>query len=300
MPVGTASLETEDILVPRNGHEKGLCFKRSFKERRSGTGPSILPGVTLLIAVFTVLFGLAFGSFLNVCISRLPREESIVSPGSRCPACGERIRPRDNVPLLSWVLLRGRCRHCGWHIPWRYPLIELAAAALFLLDYLTFGLTLEAAGIAVFCLLLLGLAIMDAETLFLPNAFTLPGIGLGVVYSGLTEGWYGVALSLACALAAALILLLIRGAYWLIRRQEGMGMGDAKLLAMVAAWLGPWQTLFAFTLGALSAAIFGLVLIARKRGKNIPLPFGSFLSAATLYTVFFGKQTIKWYLSFFP
>lgn len=256
--------------------------------------------MTLLIAVFTVLFGLAFGSFLNVCISRLPREESIVSPGSRCPACGERIRPRDNVPLLSWVLLRGRCRHCRWRIPWRYPLIELAAAALFLLDYLTFGLTLEAAGIAVFCLLLLGLAIMDAETLLLPNAFTLPGIGLGVVYSGLTEGWYGVALSLACALAAALILLLIRGAYWLIRRQEGMGMGDAKLLAMVAAWLGPWQTLFAFTLGALSAAIFGLVLIARKRGKNIPLPFGSFLSAATLYTVFFGKQTIKWYLSFFP
>jgi leader peptidase (prepilin peptidase)/N-methyltransferase len=210
--------------------------------------------VTLLIAIFTALFGLAFGSFLNVCISRLPRHQSIVYPGSRCPACGKAIRARDNLPLLSWVLLGGRCRNCGWRIPWRYPLVELAAAVLFLLDYLVFGLTLQAAGMAVLSLLLLGLAIMDAETLLLPNAFTYPGIVLGIVYSGLIGGWRGAALSLVCAVTAVVIILLIRGAYWLVRRQEGMGIGDAKLLAMIAAWLGPWQALFAFALGTVAAA----------------------------------------------
>lgn len=258
--------------------------------------------MTLLIAIFSVLFGLAFGSFLNVCISRLPRGQSIVHPPSRCPHCGASIWARDNLPLVGWILLGGRCRNCGGRIPLRYPLVELAMASLFVLCYLTFDLSVEAVGMVALCLLLLGLAIMDAETLLLPNAFTLPGIGLGVIYSALHGGWRGGILSAAYALAAFILILLIRGAYWLVRRQEGMGLGDAKLLAMIAAWLGPWQTLLALFLGVLAAAIFGFVLVVlhrRNPTRSMLVPFGSFLCAAAIYAIFRGQPIIHWYASFF-
>ena len=217
--------------------------------------------MTLLVSIFCVLFGLAFGSFLNVCIARLPRHESIVRPASHCPACAKPIRAWDNLPLLSWIILLGRCRNCGWPIPWRYPLVELGTAILFLLAYLTFGLTLEAAGMALLCFILFGLAVMDAETLLLPDAFTLPGIVLGIIFSGLTGGWRAAGLSAACAVGAAALILLIRGAYWLVRRREGMGLGDAKLFALIAAWLGPWQSLLVLFLGVVTAAVFSLLSI---------------------------------------
>ncbi len=267
-----------------------------------GTG-SILRPVIVLTAIFSALFGLAFGSFLNVCISRLPKHASIVRPASHCPACGKPILARDNLPLVSWLLLRGRCRNCGWKIPWRYPLVELAAAALFLLSYLVFGLTVTGVGMAVLCFLLLGLAIMDAETLLLPDSFTYPGIALGIAYSALRGGLRGALLSAGYAVAAAALILLIRGAYWLLRRQEGMGLGDAKLLALVAAWLGPWQTLLVLFLGVVAAALFGLLwMAAKKRGgmRTLQFPFGSFLCAAAIYAIFFGQPILKWYLQFFP
>src|SRR5271163_1129073 len=148
--------------------------------------PHILThSVSVLISIFTVLAGLAFGSFLNVCISRLPRHESVVSPRSRCPQCLTPILTRDNIPLLSWALLRGRCRSCGVRIAVRYPLVEAVTAALFLLCFLEFGLTPRGIASAVLCWLLVGLAATDAETLMLPDALTLPGLALGVIYSGL-------------------------------------------------------------------------------------------------------------------
>jgi leader peptidase (prepilin peptidase) / N-methyltransferase len=256
----------------------------------------------VIAAIFCVLFGLAFGSFLNVCISRLPRHTSIVRPASHCPSCGTPIRAWDNLPLLSWILLHGRCRHCRWPIPWRYPLVELATASLFLLIGLVYGLTLEAAGIAVFCFLLLGLAVMDAETMLLPDAFTLPGILLGVIFTGLTKGWPVAGMAIAYALTAAMLILLIRGAYWLVRRREGMGLGDAKLLALIAAWLGLWQGLLVLFLGVVTAALYGLLLLGKKRTSeqgSIQLPLGSFLCAAGIYSIFWGERTIKWYLQFF-
>jgi leader peptidase (prepilin peptidase)/N-methyltransferase len=258
--------------------------------------------VTLLASIFSVLFGLAFGSFLNVCISRLPKHESIVRPRSRCPACGESIWARDNLPLLGWVLLRGRCLKCGWRIPWRYPLVELTTALLFLLVYFSFGLTLEGVGMALFCFLLFGLAVMDAETLLLPDAFTLPGIALGIAYSGLREGWRGALVSAGWAFAAALLIFLVRGAYWLVRREEGMGLGDAKLLAMIAAWLGALSALLALFLGVLTAAVFGLVWMGLRKGsgmRSLRLPFGSFLCAAAIYVIFQGEPILKWYFQFF-
>ena len=257
-----------------------------------------------LAAIFVAAVGLVFGSFLNVCIARLPRHESIVRPRSRCPHCGAAIAARDNVPLLSFMLLQGRCRACRETISWRYPAIELATAALWLLCWLRFGPTLQALGMAVFCFLLLGLAAMDAETMRLPNSFTFSGIVLGVVYSGAICGsrWARCAvLSLSWAATAAGILLAVSGAYWLLRRREGMGMGDAKLLAMIAAWLSPGLALLALFLGVAATAVYGLgISIARRRlDGTVPLPFGSFLCAAALYAAFQGQHILDWYGGFF-
>lgn len=265
--------------------------------------------ITFVIAIFVVLFGLAFGSFLNVCIARLPQHASIVRPGSRCPRCGTAIRAFDNLPLASWVLLRGRCRACRWQIPWRYPAVELATAALFLLSYLRFGLNLAGVGMALLCFLLMGLAVMDTETLRLPDAFTLPGIALGVVYAGLfPAATLSAHLENAIAAAlwaglAALLILIIRWIYYFARREEGMGIGDAKLLAMIAAWLGPSLTLLTLVLGVVAAAVLGMVMIAagprRGAGGKARLPFGAFLCAAAIYAIFAGQSIVDWYAGFF-
>jgi leader peptidase (prepilin peptidase) / N-methyltransferase len=269
--------------------------------------------VNLILSIFAVLFGLAFGSFLNVCICRLPGHESIVKPRSRCPRCLAPITATDNVPILSWMMLRGRCRHCGGAISIRYALIEFATAALFLLCALRFGFTIEAMGMAAFCFLLLGLAAMDAETMLLPDSFTLPGIVLGVLYSALTvesPSFYTcvktASLSLVYAAGAAAAILLIRGVYWLVRRREGMGIGDAKLLAMIAAWLGPGNTLLTFFLAVVAAAIYGVVAIGLRRAKAcatpdkpLQVPLGAFLCVAGIFSAFEGPQVIAWYLRFF-
>ncbi len=272
--------------------------------------------VSVLMEIFAVLFGLAFGSFLNVCIARLPRHESVVRPRSRCPRCGVAIRSTDNVPVVSWVLLRGRCRRCRWRIPWRYPAVEAGTAVLFLLCYLQFGLTVAGVGMAVLCFLLLGLAVMDAETMRLPDAFTLPGIALGVIYSGVMRGQsadsshrlaefaLGAAWAAAWAGLAALLLLVVRWGYFLLRGVEGMGVGDAKLLAMIAAWLGLSPTLLTLLLGVLGAAIWGLVWVGISRGRRnsatTRLPLGAFLCAAAIYTIFAGGPVIRWYMGLFP
>jgi leader peptidase (prepilin peptidase) / N-methyltransferase len=283
------------------------------------------------IPTFVVLLGLAFGSFLNVCISRLPRHESIVRPRSRCPKCGVAIRTIDNLPILSWLLLRGRCRACRWRIPWRYPAVELAMAAIFLLCFLTFGVSPETIGMAILCFLLLGLAVMDAETMRLPDAFTWTGIVLGVMWSAFElafgrkwpealdfHGGLGVflegpfpawkfailamAASVLWALLAATLILAIRGAYRLVRQREGMGLGDAKLLAMVAAWLGPAMTLLILFLAVVGAAVVGVVWVVvrgRRGAMAMRLPLGSFLCAAAIYAIFAGEPILEWYLRFF-
>jgi len=262
----------------------------------------------LLTAIFVVLFGLAFGSFLNVCIARLPQHASLLQPGSHCPDCGAPIRPIDNIPLLSWMALRGRCRACRAAISWRYPAVELATGALFLLSFLRFGLTITGIGMDIFCLLALGLAVMDAETMRLPDAFTLTGIGLGVVYAAvlpaglLRERLLHAGESLLWALLAALLLLIIRSAYQLLRHVEGMGMGDLKLLAMIAAWLGPGPTLLALVLGTFATALFGILALlvapSHRRSMATRLPLGSFLCGAALYTIFAGQPILHWYAKF--
>lgn len=255
-----------------------------------------------LALVLIVIAGLVFGSFLNVCISRLPPHESIVRPRSRCPQCGAAIAVRDNIPVVSFFILRGRCRSCRQPIAWRYPAIEVAMAALWLLCWLKYGPSLEAFGLAVLSFLLLGLAAMDAETMRLPDAFTLPGIVLGILFSGAICGRVQCAIfSALWAAVGAAIILAVSGIYWLLRHRQGMGIGDAKLLALIAAWMGPVQGLLVLFLGVLSASIFGIgISITRRRfDAAAALPLGSFLCAAAIFAAFQGRHTLAWYAGFF-
>ncbi len=215
----------------------------------------------------------------------------------------------DNIPLLSWILLLGRCRHCKQPIAWRYPAVELATACLFLLCYLRFGLTVTGIGTAVVCFLLLGLAVMDTETMRLPDAFTLPGLVLGVLYAAMQPAEDAMdrlahaGIAVLWAILAALFLLLIRWLFFALRHKEGLGMGDVKLLAMIAAWLGPAPAILTLLLGALAASLYGIFGVALARGRrpflSTRLPLGSFLSAAALYTIFAGDPILAWYLRFY-
>jgi leader peptidase (prepilin peptidase)/N-methyltransferase len=271
----------------------------------------------MTLCIFFALFGLLLGSFLNVCILRLPAGESVVWPRSHCRQCNQPIANRDNIPVLSWLLLGGACRKCGGRISWRYPLIELAICILFLMCCLQFSFGWLAACWALLCFLLLGLAVMDAETLLLPDQFTLPGLGAGIVFAGLRPGlesgvWTSAAavraegLSLLAAAAATTGLLLISGAYWLARRRVGMGMGDVKLLAMLAAWLGLRETGLVLFLAVIVGALYGLgtILFNRRPGSDdqagqLPVPFGTMLSLAGIYSIFLGQRTLGWYMQFF-
>lgn len=264
--------------------------------------------------ILCAILGLIFGSFLNVCIVRLPRHESIVAPGSHCRSCGAAISWRDNIPVLGWILLRGRCRGCGKRISARYPLVELATSILFLLCLFRFWPGWEVATWAFLCFLLLGLALMDAETMLLPDRFTLPGLAAGVVVSGLHGGLedglrFGLrsaGIALADAAITAAVLLLIAGIYWIARRRAGLGLGDVKFLAMLAAWLGLAQAALSLVLALIAGAIFSALLVARSRNKQenarigtLAIPFGTFLSAAGIYAVFLGERTLRWYLQLF-
>jgi leader peptidase (prepilin peptidase) / N-methyltransferase len=244
----------------------------------------------LAIAIFA--FGLAFGSFLNVCIYRLPRGKSVVSPGSACPACKHPIRFYDNIPVLSWLVLGGRCRHCHARISPRYLVIELLTAAMFVLCYVQFGWSLSALKYCVFGFLLLGLIFTDAETQLLPDKLTLAGLFLGLAFSLLvpvndiisqflpgllapasSESWR--VFSLLDALAGAAVgASFIYGAgaiYLRARGVEGMGFGDVKLMGMIGAFIGVRLTIFTIFAASIAGSLFGLwalVAIWLKRTRR--------------------------------
>ena len=270
--------------------------------------------------VFALLFGLAFGSFLNVCISRLPRHDSVVQPPSHCPHCKARIAAYDNIPLVSFLLLRGRCRNCQKRIAWRYPLVEAAVAALIVVNVFFNGIQFWSIASSLFCALLLALAVCDAETMQLPDALTLPLLGLGVLYRAgdglLGEMHHGAAYAWHAALtlgvrgaisaaATALALLLLRWIYALVRRRQGLGLGDVKLAAAIAAWLGARQMCVVFFLAVVTGALTALLVLAlrgHKRAKSegpLAVPFGTFLALAGIYCAFLGEATLMWYLHFF-
>ncbi|MGH9616716.1 MAG: prepilin peptidase, partial [Acidobacteriaceae bacterium] len=251
-----------------------------------------------------LLLGLAFGSFLNVCIVRLPAHRSIVTPGSHCPHCAAPIRSRDNVPLVSWLCLRGRCRACKSRISLQYPLVELATAVLFIACVFHTGANWQTLIDAVACFYLLGLAVMDWQTMLLPDSFTLTGIAAAFLLRVFAPGnrfrLHTAIRTLEDAAIAAVLLLLVWALYWVVRRREGVGLGDVKLLAMIAAFTGLALALFAYFIGVLAAALFAIVLLTRHKARGFDrIPFGSFLAAAGIAAIFLGTPAIAWYLSAF-
>jgi leader peptidase (prepilin peptidase) / N-methyltransferase len=263
-----------------------------------------IPGlVWLSVALFGVL-GMMIGSYLNVVIYRLPRGLSTVTPRSRCPQCESPIRALDNLPVLSFASLGGRCRVCRTPISWRYPLTELAAGLLFALSLLHFGPRPATLVAALFCCLMLVLGEIDGEHMILPDRITYPGIALGLALQPLFGGarlapWdrYGLWGAALGATAGAAILLAIWAGWYLLRREEGMGLGDVKMLALVGAFLG-WQGV-AITLffASLLGAVVGLGLLAAQRSASLKtqLPFGVFLALAGLLALFFGEPIIHFY-----
>jgi leader peptidase (prepilin peptidase)/N-methyltransferase len=290
--------------------------------------------------------GLIFGSFLNVCIYRLPRRMSVVTPRSACPECHAPIAAFDNIPVLSWLILGGRCRHCRAPITPRYAVVELICGMLFLLSFLRGGATPEAAKGCVLSFLLVGLTFTDAETHLLPDAMTLPGIGMAFIFSffapvsgpaysffpfhpGLTLsqlnlqlGLRSLANSLLGAAIGAGILYAIGWIYLKLRKVDGMGMGDMKLMAMAGAFLGPAMTLFVLFMASLLGGAYGaliLVTVFRKRFARyrvrfpaqaasrawraahvamrcLEIPFGVFLAIVAVVTWFYGAQMMRAYM----
>jgi len=270
-----------------------------------------------MILFFTVLIGLAVGSFLNVCISRIPLEESIVSPRSRCPQCKTPIANRDNIPILSYLLLGGRCRKCKQTISVRYPLIEVFTGVVSGLIYLKFGLGIEWLVYFLFCAALIVLAFIDADHRILPDVITLNGLWIGLAISifmwlpsplvaRLLQG-LGVAdpgprlISIVSSLIGAAVggglLWFVREAYFRLRGVEGMGFGDVKMMAMVGAFIGTALTLFTILVGSVLGSIIGITLV-RFAGKDreYELPFGTFLSLGAILAVLYGNELISIYL----
>ena len=240
------------------------------------------------------LLGLAVGSFLNVCIHRLPRGASVVAPGSHCPACRRPIRWFDNVPVVSYVVLRGRCRACRTPIGPVYPLVELATAGLFLLQWQALGLQPLLAVRLAFTAALVVLFVVDLRHHLLPDAITLPGIAVGLTCSlGLEPGGFD---ALAGALGGGGALLGIAKAYALVRGREGLGMGDVKMLAMIGAFLGLPLAFVTLAWGSLAGAAVGIGMM-RSAGVDWqhPLPFGSFLAVAAVAASLVGEPFVDWY-----
>jgi leader peptidase (prepilin peptidase)/N-methyltransferase len=250
--------------------------------------------------VVAALFGLTVGSFLNVVVHRLPRGESLVSPRSRCPSCGAPIAAWDNVPVLSWLILRGRCRRCRAPIAVRYPAIELANAALWALVFrlapswgdLASGLLLASS-----CLALLAI---DYDHQILPDAITLPGIAAGLALSFVSVMRTPLSALIGAAVGAG-GLFLVAFAYEKIAGHEGMGLGDVKMLGMIGAFLGPAGVLVTILAASVSGSVVGLALILARGGDGkTRLPFGVFLAVGAVGAWLFGEPLIARYREMWP
>ncbi len=242
------------------------------------------------------VFGLVVGSFLNVVIHRLPKEESLVLPRSRCPVCQTPIRAVDNIPIISFILLHGRCRSCQNPISWRYPLVEGLTGILFALTVARFGVTLQAAFLVSFLCGLEVVSFIDLDHQIIPNAITLPGIPLGLL-SGLLLGQPPFLDRLIGSLAGAGFLYLMLFYGGVMYGQEAMGEGDLNLIALVGAFLGWKGVAVTILVGCMVGSVVGLSLMALRRvSRRQHIPFGPFLSLGAVVALFWGGELIAWYL----
>lgn len=263
--------------------------------------------------LLAALAGLLIGSFLNVCIYRLPLDLSVVRPRSFCPKCDKQIAWFDNIPLLSFLLLRGRCRHCGQPIPIRYPVVELLTAAAFACAIRFLGFTAMGAKFCVFAAILITLVFSDLEERILPDEFTLGGIAAGVIFAAFVPLNWGlvkllllsvrnpriisVGESLFAAAFCSLALWAVGALYHKIRHREGLGLGDVKMVAMIGSFVGLQAALLTLIVASVMGSVVGLIYIriTGKDASSYELPFGSFLGIAALLVAFSTEVIFNWY-----
>ena len=252
----------------------------------------------MLLTLYIGVLGLIVGSFLNVVVHRLPRGISVVFPRSRCPRCLFPIRPWQNIPVLGYLMLRGRCAQCGVRIHWRYPLLEVVTGVLFVLSWRLYGPSTGAAIAALFCALMVVLAMIDLEHFILPDVLTLPGIVLGLALQPWIP-WTSLWSAIFGALAGAGVLYGVAWAWYFLRGVWGMGMGDVKMLAMVGAFLGIEGVLVTLLLGSLGGSLVGgLLLLTGRLRLQSKLPFGFFLGFAAVAALFWGETFLTNYTDF--
>jgi leader peptidase (prepilin peptidase)/N-methyltransferase len=247
-----------------------------------------------VLIVFVGIFGSLLGSFLNVCVYRLPRNESVIHPRSRCTACGTPIAWFDNVPVVSWLVLRGRCRRCGARISVRYPVVELVIAAVWAGSVAWLGPTVQALSAALFTTVLAGILLTDAEHMLIPDEFSLGGLGAGVGLSLVPEGLTPVQAVAGAALGFGLMWLAgALGKWW--AKRDAMGGGDLKMMAMVGSFLGWRGVLLTIFLGSLAGSLVYLPSLLR-RDKFREVPFGVFLAMGGVVALVAGDRLTAWYL----
>lgn len=252
-----------------------------------------------IMIFFSLLFGLVFGSFLNVCIYRIPLRKSIIFPPSSCPNCGHRITFYDNIPVFSYLLLRGKCRHCHAHIPIHYPVVELLTGLLSMALFIRYGLSYQYILSFLFLIALLLISFIDLHHQIIPDILSIPGIFAGIAVSFIPGQvvWLD---SLIGAVGGGGILYLIAVVYKKMTGRDGMGGGDVKLLAMIGAWMG-WRALpFIVLLSSFSGIVIGGgALMMAGKGYRVRIPFGPFLSLGAIIYFFFGRQILGWYYHLF-
>ena len=269
-----------------------------------------MPAAEVVLVGFTAVFGAMLGSFLNVCVWRLPRGESVILPGSHCPGCGRPIAWYDNVPVASYLVLRGRCRHCGVRISAQYPLVELAAGVIWAGSLLWFGLTFEALRAALLATLALGIALTDAQHFIIPDEFSLGGLGAGLALALAPGGLSLLDAAIGAASGFSLLWVVKAAGDWALKRgliggeelaqvlEEGetpttLGMGDLKMMAMVGSFLGWRGVLLTAFLGSVTGvAVFVPLLLLKRRS---PVPFGVFLAVGAVVTAVAGDWLLGWY-----
>ena len=242
---------------------------------------------------------LAWGSFLNVVIYRLPRRISLVQPSSFCPRCKQKIKYYDNIPLFSFLILGGKCRHCGEKIPFSYPLVEFLTLLCAVVLYMKFSLQPAFFASFLFASALIALCFIDYYHKILPDAITLPGFVLALVYS-IFRPEFSFIQSLAGAAVGSGFLLFIYGVYYLLRKKEGLGLGDVTMMLMVGAFLGWRLSIFTLILASMAGALVGVFfIIVKKKDLQYSLPFGSFLAPAAFFSLLWGEKIIQAYLSLY-
>ncbi len=251
-----------------------------------------------MLDIFSFIFGALVGSFLNVCICRLPKDESIVFPGSHCPHCNKPIAFYDNIPILSYLILRGKCRNCGKTISLQYPLVETVSALGSLLLFSTFGPTLSYLIYYFFFASLIVITVIDLYHQIIPDVISLPGIGAGLLASLVLPEITFFNSLMGVLLGGGSLFLVATTYQWLFKR-EGMGGGDIKLLAMIGAFLGWKAVILTILFGSLVGSLVGIgIMTIKGKGFKYAIPFGPFLSFGAAFSLLYGERVIRWYLDF--